>query len=285
MSFYSRLTCNLSAFAARRPSATGLACAGLVGFLAYLTVFLITRTGAPLWINLSSAVINAVSATVLAAGFIAVLRARVIDRSPAVQGLAHAGLAVLYCYGWYLIVIILNGIRGGSLTEGFEVNPFTSAALTWQIFQGFTIYAVVALGAYVLHYRQALAAARAQAARPAPSGPAPEISTPARKVMVRGADGLISLDFDDVLYVRAAGDGASIVTRNGAHETRKTLTALMALLPEGRFIRAHRSILVNREAILAAEPAGDGRLTLHFPAGESIITSRTGARAVREAAV
>lgn len=285
MSVHGRLTRTLSEFATRRPGVTGLTCAGLVGFAAYLTVFLLTRASVPLWLNLSSAAINAVSATVLAAAFISFLRARVMGRPATVQALAHAGLSVIYCYVWYLLVIILNGIRGGSLVEGFEVNPFTSVALTWQLFQGFTIYAVVALGAYVLHYRQALAAARAEAARPAPSPTAAETSALARKVMVRGADGLISLDFDDVLYVRAAGDGASIVTRNGAHETRKTLTALMALLPDGLFIRAHRSILVNREAILAAEPAGDGRLTLHFAAGESVITSRAGARAVREAAV
>ena len=155
MTAFRDLSQALSAFAARKPGAAGLVCAGVVGFAAYFIVFQLTRSAAPLWINSSSALINAASATVLAAAFIALLRAQIIGRAPAIQTLAHAGLSVAFCYGWYLIVIILNGIRGGSLTEGFEVNPFTTAALTWQIFQGFTIYAMVALGAYVLHYREA----------------------------------------------------------------------------------------------------------------------------------
>jgi len=272
---------------AARPGLIGLACGGVLAFLAYILVFFTTRGGQPAWINLTSGLINAASLTVLAAAVIAVVRLQVIGRNPGLQAFAHAALAFVFTYAWYLAVIILNGIRGGSLLEGFEVNPFNSPALTWQLFQGLALYAVTAMGAYLLHYREALAAARKSAERSAEraAAPGPDAQPAVRRVMVRGADGLISLDFDEVLYVRAAGDGASIITRTTTHETRKTLTALSALLPEGRFIRAHRSVLVNREAILSAEPAGDGRLTLHLPAGESVTTSRSGARAVREAAL
>jgi DNA-binding LytR/AlgR family response regulator len=272
---------------AARPGLTGLAFGGVLTFFAYILVFFATRAGQPAWINLTSGLINAASLTVLAAAVIAVLRLQVIARSAAFQAFAHAALAFAFTYAWYLAVIVLNGIRGGSLLEGFEVNPFNSPALTWQLFKGLALYAVAAMGAYLLHYREALAEARRSAERrpDRASASGPDAQPAARRVMVRGAEGLISLDFDEVLYVRATGDGASLITRTATHDTRKTLTALNALLPEGRFVRAHRSVLVNREAILAAEPAGDGRLTLHLPAGESVTTSRAGARAVRAAAL
>ena len=268
-----------------RPALAGLAWGGVILFLAYFAVFCVTRPFLPLWINLTSAVINAASATVLAAAVISIIRLQLIGRSFALQALAHASLAVGFSYAWYLAVIILNGIRAGSLAEGFEVNPFASVALTWQLFQGLALYAVAAMGAYLLHQRETIAGlARSMEARAEPAPP-PPADFPARTVMVRGIEGLISVDYDDVLYVRAAGDGAQIVTRTTAHETRKTLTALNSLLPEGRFIRAHRSVLVNRDAILAAEPAGDGRLSLHLPGGQSVTTSRAGARAVRQSAL
>ena len=274
------LTDRLRGLGQARPALVGVCVGAGVGFATYLAVFMLTRPGLPAWINVSSALFNAGSAMVLAAAVIAILRLQVFGRRFVVQALAHGGLAAAFTYLWYLAVIILNGIRAGSLADGFEVNPFVSAALTWQLFQGVAIYAVAAMGAYVIHVREALIGLRAESAgKPAPGAP----SGPPRRVMVRGAEGLVALDFDEVLYVRAAGDGARIVTRTGGHETRKTLTALSETLPPGRFVRAHRSVLVNRDAILSAEPAGDGRLTLHLPAGQSVTTSRSGARAVREA--
>ncbi|MEQ8435628.1 MAG: LytTR family DNA-binding domain-containing protein [Oceanicaulis sp.] len=275
----SRLAEQARQFSRRRPGVVAVAAGGVLAFCAYLAVFQLTRSGQALWLNISSGVINAAPAALLAGVVIAVIRARVVERAPPIQIGAHAGLAIVFCYAWYLAVIILNGMRGGSLSEGFRVNPFVSVALTWQLFQGLAIYAVAALGAYVLHYRELLGRLRAQA-EPAPARPVSP-----RKVMVRGADGLISLDLDEVLYVRAAGDGAVIVTRTNTHETRKTLTALAQMFADGDFLRAHRSVLVNRDAILSAEPAGDGRLTLHLPAGQSVTTSRAGARAVRAAAL
>jgi DNA-binding LytR/AlgR family response regulator len=267
-----------------RPALIALAVGGTTACLAYLAVFFLTRPENPPWINITSGLINAASATVLGAAVIAIVRLQVIGRRPLVQAASHVGLAIAFSYCWYLIVIILNGIRGGSLMEGFEVNPFNAVGLTWQLFQGLALYTVIAMGAYVLHYREALARLRLALAERSQSASTTDKAA-TRKVMVRSADALISLDFEDILVVRAAGDRAFIVTRTTTHETRKTLTALSALLPEGRFIRVHRSALVNRDAILEAEPTGDGRLTLHLNAGESVTTSRAGAKAVREAAI
>lgn len=269
-------------FAGARPGVAGVFAGALLAFFAYLAVFLLTRWSQPFWLSLTSALINTIPAAVLAGGVIAIIRTRVVGIQPWRQAVAHLGLALAFCYIWYLAVIILNGMRGGSLLEGFQVNPFGSIALTWQMFQGFALYAVVGVGAYALYYRTELGRLRAELERKPDTQPA---ASPPGKVMVRGADGLISLDLDEVLYVRAAGDGAVIVTRTKHHETRRTLAALTETFAEGRFLRAHRSLLVNRDAILSAEPAGDGRLTLHFPAGESVITSRAGARLLREAAL
>jgi two-component system LytT family response regulator len=63
---------------------------------------------------------------------------------------------------------------------------------------------------------------------------------------------------------------------------RMTLSEFEQSLDPGRFIRVHRSRIVNFERIARAEPAGGGRLLLHMDDGEAIAASRAGSRILRE---
>jgi len=60
-----------------------------------------------------------------------------------------------------------------------------------------------------------------------------------------------------------------------------TLAEFEATLDPARFMRVHRSRIVNLDYVLRAEPAGAGRLLLYMKNGETVSTSRTGARSLK----
>jgi DNA-binding LytR/AlgR family response regulator len=60
------------------------------------------------------------------------------------------------------------------------------------------------------------------------------------------ADGkLISLSYDEILYMESMGDYVKVVTPSKKHLTLNTLTAIEDKLDKSKFIRVHRSYIVN----------------------------------------
>ncbi len=62
---------------------------------------------------------------------------------------------------------------------------------------------------------------------------------------------------------------------------RGTLTAAEARLDPARFVRVHRSSVVQTQLIESVEPLGHGEFVLHLPAGIRVKTSRSYSRTVR----
>ncbi|WP_238934784.1 LytR/AlgR family response regulator transcription factor [Maricaulis parjimensis] len=226
--------------------------------------------------DIGSALANAGSLGLWAFGTITLIRQRVMSWPVWLQGLFHAVAAPVFAVGWYASVIILLGWSHGSLSAGFSVQPFIGAAFIWQMFQGMGLYGGVAALAYSIAFREELlalqAVAGAEAARPKDA---------AQRVMARIGDEWMPLALDEILLVSGAGDYAELTTANGRHLSRKSLSEFEALLPEASFVRVHRSHIVNLEAVLRAEPAGNGCMSLQLLGGESVKTSRAGAQKMR----
>lgn len=73
------------------------------------------------------------------------------------------------------------------------------------------------------------------------------------------------------------------MTADGA--TRLVATRLVefeAALDPKRFVRVHRSAIVNLDRLVRADGSGGGRMLLHMAAGPPVAASRAGARALRE---
>ncbi len=99
-------------------------------------------------------------------------------------------------------------------------------------------------------------------------------------VRVRGEIQTVAIEL--VLYVQGAGDYAELHCADGStHLHDKSLSALEHLLP-GRFIRVHRSYLVNLTAVdgLRSEPGS--RYWLSLSNNEEIPVSRSRVAALRE---
>ncbi|ATD66360.1 LytTR family transcriptional regulator [Luteimonas chenhongjianii] len=96
------------------------------------------------------------------------------------------------------------------------------------------------------------------------SPPVEPVERPSRFVVRKlGREFLVAAD--DIEWVQAAGNYADLHVRGKVYPLRITLTELESRLDPARFLRVHRSHLVNLHRIASIEPldSGDGRLHLH----------------------
>jgi len=86
----------------------------------------------------------------------------------------------------------------------------------------------------------------------------------------------------DIESITAAGDYVEINTNGRSYLNRQTLHALEQLLGDRRFVRIHRSTLVNRDHVQAVTPLRKGRYQLQFLSGATVTSSRGYRETVRE---
>ncbi|WP_343343287.1 LytTR family DNA-binding domain-containing protein [Sphingomicrobium sp. XHP0239] len=183
--------------------------------------------------------------------------------------------ALLYTFGWYAAVVVFIAAReGGWFAGGFTVEPFTQPVNSWFLFQGISYFAVAAALSYAGHLHRMLVTALAERGATPSAGNAP--------ILVRVDGDLRAFDPSDILIASGAGDYVELVTRNERLLTGGSLGEYERRLPEQEFVRLHRSHLVALAAIARAEPAGNGRTTVHLVNGDSIISSRAGSARLRE---
>lgn len=245
--------------------------------LAYVLVFASTLDR-PLWTNALDALSNSVPALILGVLAWFLIDRFVFERSLRIQLIAHIVLAAGFALAWYFLVLVVLGARNGWL-EGFDVEPFAGPAFIWQLFQGVTLYAVVALGTYMLFFQSAAKALLEDVL--SSNGTAPPEPN-ASQVLFKVEKEIVSLGFDEVVRVSGAGDYVEVITPTRSYLSTTSLAKFEDHLPEHEFARAHRSHIVRLEAIERAESAGNGRLTLLLKNGDTIETSRSGARRIKQ---
>ncbi len=87
-------------------------------------------------------------------------------------------------------------------------------------------------------------------------------------VFVRKDRKQVKVFFDDILYVESVKDYIKIITENESHLTKYSLTSFEDLLDD-RFLRTHRSYLVNLDKITAYTKQDVEIGKLEIPIGES----------------
>jgi len=199
---------------------------------------------------------------------------RALGLKPARALVVHLGLATAFSLLWLWLLTVAGALLGGSSVMRFVVNPFLEGpAADWQFFQGLFAYALLAcLCALERPGREATVAL----VNDAVASPPP---------LVRDGDRLAPLRLTRLVSIRGADDYSELLTLDGAHLVATRLGAFEALLDPVRFVRVHRSAIINLDHLQRAEPAGGGRLILHMAAGPPIAASRAGARALRARAL
>ena len=97
----------------------------------------------------------------------------------------------------------------------------------------------------------------------------------ATRLVVRDGSRVSFVPAADIDWIDASGNYARLHAGSRAHLLRETLKSLEARLDPERFVRVHRSAIVNIERITAMEPYFHGEYVLTLRDGTKVTSSRT----------
>jgi hypothetical protein len=242
---------------------------------------------------------------------------RLIGKPAVIQLVIHLLLCAAFVTLSYGMLIVLLGLFSGLGPDGFVVRPFSASGTAWQSLENVTTYALIAAVSHLQALNQVSTASRhgetgvataVESAESAVSGvspargrgpeqsripvanmptdnlslePATRSDTGLSRYFVRIGEELRPLDIDTVVSIGGADDYAEVRTLGGKHLVRVTLAEFAKSLDPTKYVRVHRSWIVNTHRIARAESAGGGRLLLHMETGQTISTSRDGAKLLR----
>jgi len=106
-------------------------------------------------------------------------------------------------------------------------------------------------------------------------------STPLRRYLTRIGDEIVPINVCEIVSITGAQDYAEVATLAGRHLVRMSLSEFERRLDPSRFVRVHRSTIVNFDHFARAEPAGNGRMLAHMVTGDVVQVSRAGAQTLR----
>jgi two-component system LytT family response regulator len=93
---------------------------------------------------------------------------------------------------------------------------------------------------------------------------------------------IVFLDADEIYWIQARDDIARVHLVDSAYDVREPLTHLEARLPANRFLRVHRSAIINTSKVRAAEPFDQGDQLLILRNGKRITTGRSYRKVVKD---
>ncbi|HEU4749063.1 MAG TPA: LytTR family DNA-binding domain-containing protein [Gemmatimonadaceae bacterium] len=143
-----------------------------------------------------------------------------------------------------------------------------------------------------VRFHQTLDRARNRLREPAHPGITGQLNSLLRKLNERDASSdrigvkvngrILFLDPDEIYWIQARDDLARIHLAEVAYDVREPLTHLESRLPRDRFLRVHRSTIVNTRHVREAQPFDQGDQLLLLRNGKRITTGRSYRKAVQE---
>ena len=109
-----------------------------------------------------------------------------------------------------------------------------------------------------------------------------ELDGPRNRIGVKVNGTILFLDPDEILWIQARDDLARIHLAEVAYDVREPLSHLEARLPHNRFLRVHRSTIVNTGQVREAQPFDQGDQLLVLRNGKRITTGRSYRKAVQD---
>jgi hypothetical protein len=250
----------------------GLVSAPIV-FAAYTLTILLARD-MPLALALGGGVANTIPTVLFGLAAYHMVGTWLVERPARVQIAGHLLLGSVYaalCY--WLLLVMLAVVNSASLVR-FNVQPFAGGVSLWQLLQNLTVYGLIAALAYIRPSAPSVTVLFEQGdAQRSPS---------LTRYFIRTGEDIQPIDVDTIISIAGADDYAEVRTLNGSHLVRLTLAQFEESLDAARFIRVHRSRIINVDCVVRAEPAGGGRMLLHMRNGEMITASRSGSRLFKE---
>src|SRR5262245_52853592 len=183
--------------------------------------------------------------------------------------------------------------------DGFEVLELVGRDTAVIFATAYDEYALKAFEVHAVDYllkpfsrerlQEALARARQRLQRPTPPPAPTEVSAAARpagsrltRLVVRDGTGVHLVPIDKVYYVEAQDDYSSIRTGGRALLKEQALTNLESQLDPRRFVRIHRSYLLNLDRLSGLETTGKDTRIAVLRDGTRLPVSRSGYARLQE---
>lgn len=95
------------------------------------------------------------------------------------------------------------------------------------------------------------------------------------RLVVRDGGRIVFLRTDEIDWIEAAGNYLQLHAGRHTHMMRETMAGIEAQLDAGRFVRVHRSTIVNLDRVRELQPGPHGDSTLLLRDGTRLTLSRT----------
>lgn len=109
-----------------------------------------------------------------------------------------------------------------------------------------------------------------------------QLEAPADRIGIKVNGKILFLDPDEIFWIQARDDLARVHLAEVAYDVREPLSRLEARLPQNRFLRVHRSTIVNTSQVREAQPFDQGDQMLILRNGKRITTGRSYRKAVQD---
>ncbi|MBI1768810.1 MAG: response regulator [Bacteroidetes bacterium] len=104
-------------------------------------------------------------------------------------------------------------------------------------------------------------------------------------IFVQKSEKLFSLPVDEILHLEASGDYTIITTKNDQFVSSSGIGKLEEIMNPDKFIRVHRSTIVNINYLKEIERHFNGGMVVKMQSGKSFPVSRTYAKQIRKKVV
>jgi two-component system, LytTR family, response regulator len=185
--------------------------------------------------------------------------------------------------------------------DGFEVLELIGPGPAVVFVTAYDVHAIRAFEVHAVDYllkpvsaerfEAALARAKARVGgKSAPAGPgATELAAAARppaqfldRIPVRDGANVFIIPVAKLDYVEAQDDYVALASQGAKHLKQQTIASLEAALDPSRFLRIHRSYIVNLERVAKIEPYGKDSHVAVLTGGAKLPVSRAGYQRLRE---
>ena len=97
---------------------------------------------------------------------------------------------------------------------------------------------------------------------------------PSRRLAIRNNGSITFLQVDEIEWIDASGNYVRLNAGGESHLLRETMSGVEARLPPDRFVRIHRSAIVNVDAIRELVPGPHGDSVVVLASGKRLPLSR-----------
>jgi hypothetical protein len=217
-----------------------------------------------------NALANVAPLALLAAAAHWMIKRHLMQLSVVAQIIGHVAAGAAFAVIWFTLVTLVLALIRKAAGGPLDLTGFTGGAFVWQALQGLVLYWAVAATTYAVRGGRSAA-------------PVTIVSTaPLERYLTRTGDDIAPVHVRDIVLIAGAQDYAEVTTLTGTHLVRMSLGEFEQRLDPTRFIRVHRSHIINIDHLDHAEPAGGGRLVAYMVTGAVVPLSRTGSQTLRQ---